>query len=415
LDWGASVFTATLLLWAVLLALILRQRIFISHDTISNYAHVWYVADRLHATGSVPFHMPVLGHGQAFAFPYAFLPWLASALIWPALGEWSVTIMLAAGSMTLIAAMFWALPELRSNSWIATAALGSPTLVAVPIIGQLPFAWATTMLFVAVGAWRRGRHGFAALALGVAQATHPAVVAPIALALVAIWAYFEHDRRKLVGVYVIGGLLALPAAAIVLFSPVIADTTRSDQLREFAYTFAIRCPVVFVPCLLAATVAHNVRVGARVTVCILAASLMLVGFLDTSFGWRHLFTGPDNEIADIANAPEFQPGATYRVLDASDGKYSMYRVLRRGGRLDSELFPESIGRRSFATPERYTAFLQRRHVAYVIVFDRYDRTYKTNEHAQLEQLTQTCDRDQIGTRLLIHRQHHWLYQINYNC
>lgn len=398
-----------------MLGLILRQRIFISHDTISNYAHVWYVADRLHATGSVPFHMPVLGHGQAFAFPYAFVPWLTSALIWPALGEWSVTLMLAAGTIALIAAMFWALPELRANRWVATAALCSPTLVAVPIIGQLPFAWATTMLFVAVGAWRRGRHGLAALALGVAQATHPAVVAPIALALAAIWLCYEHDRRKLVGVYVIGGLLALPAAAIVLFSPVIADTTRSDQIRQFAYTFAIRCPVIFVPCLLAATVAHKVRIGALVAVCVLVANLVLAGFLDTSFGWRHLFSGPDNEIADIANAPEFQPGATYRVLDANDGKYSMYRVLRRGGHLDSELFPESIGRRSFATSERYTTFLRHRRVAYVIVFDRYDRAYKTNEHAKLEQLTKGCDGNHVGTRLLIHRQHHWLYEVNYKC
>src|SRR5690349_19087616 len=64
-DWAAFAFRAALVFWVVVMGLIVRRRIFISHDTISNYAHVWYVADRFRATGTIPFHMPALGHGKA--------------------------------------------------------------------------------------------------------------------------------------------------------------------------------------------------------------------------------------------------------------------------------------------------------------------------------------------------------------
>ena len=43
------------------------------------------------------------------------------------------------------------------------------------------------------------------------------------------------------------------------------------------------------------------------------------------------------------------PGATYRVLRGGDGKLGMYHVLRAGGRLDSEMFPESMAIRNFPT------------------------------------------------------------------
>src|SRR5439155_960791 len=72
---GDVVFVGAVTAWVVVLALILRHRVFVSHDSMSNYAHVWYVSDRLRRAHLVPFHMPVVGHGQAYAFPYAFVPW----------------------------------------------------------------------------------------------------------------------------------------------------------------------------------------------------------------------------------------------------------------------------------------------------------------------------------------------------
>ena len=71
-----------------------------------------------------------------------------------------------------------------------------------------------------------------------------------------------------------------------------------------------------------------------------------------AMGWVH--PRREHRIARLLlRSPEFVPGATYRVLrGAADAKLGLYHVLRAGGRLDSELFPESMAMRSFATRAR---------------------------------------------------------------
>jgi len=77
--------------------------------------------------------MPIIGHGKAFAFPYGFLPWFTASLLYPLLGDWVVTLWLVLGFVGLVAAMFWAFPEIRRGWWAATA-LVNPTLVIAPIV-----------------------------------------------------------------------------------------------------------------------------------------------------------------------------------------------------------------------------------------------------------------------------------------
>jgi hypothetical protein len=67
----------------------------------------------------------------------------------------------------------------------------------------------------------------------------------------------------------------------------------------------------------------------------------------------------------------------------------MYQLLRAGANLDSEFFPESINRRSWPDAAAYAAFLKRRKVDYVIVYEAYDRRYETNEHQLLDALSRT--------------------------
>ena len=81
------------------------------------------------------------------AFPYAFIPWMVAALLWPLMGEWSVTLVLGAGFVGLVLATFWAFPELR-RGWWTVAVLVNPALVEALLLGQLPFLWAATMLDV---------------------------------------------------------------------------------------------------------------------------------------------------------------------------------------------------------------------------------------------------------------------------
>ena len=42
--------------WSLLLALLLRHRLFASHDAINNYAHVWYAARELWHHHRLPLH-----------------------------------------------------------------------------------------------------------------------------------------------------------------------------------------------------------------------------------------------------------------------------------------------------------------------------------------------------------------------
>src|SRR5258708_13417051 len=98
--------------WIVDRALILLHRILVSHDTLSNYAHVWYVNDRLRHGHGVPFRMPVIGHGDAYAFPYGFVPWLSAALLWGLLGPRVVTLLIVLGFIWLVASLSSPLPTL---------------------------------------------------------------------------------------------------------------------------------------------------------------------------------------------------------------------------------------------------------------------------------------------------------------
>src|ERR1700694_5921564 len=109
---GRNAKRSVIAFWVVILVLLLRHREVISSDTLSNYIHVWFVSDQFWHGGGLPYRMPVLAHGQALAFPYGFIPWMFSVLLWPLMGEWSVTLALGVGFLGMVLATFWAFPRL---------------------------------------------------------------------------------------------------------------------------------------------------------------------------------------------------------------------------------------------------------------------------------------------------------------
>ena len=155
LPGGTLVLCLVVVAWAITLTRYLWHSVLLSFDTVNNYAHVWYVADRIWDHGQLPLRMPVLGHGQAFAFPYGFLPWATAALMRPLLGDWTVTLWLALGAVGMVIATFTAFPELR-RGWWAAAVLLNPAVIQAALFGQLSFAWAATLLLFGIAAWRRG-------------------------------------------------------------------------------------------------------------------------------------------------------------------------------------------------------------------------------------------------------------------
>lgn len=409
---GALAFIAVGACWAAGLAIILTHRVFVTNDSLSNYVHVWYVAERFWNGHGVPFRMPVLADGDAYAFPYGFVPWMSAALLRPLLGDWAVTLWLVAGAVGVVAAQWWAFPELRGGWWTALL-LANPMLVEGPLLGQLPFLWAVAMLFAAIACWRSGRTVAAALLLAASQATHPAVMLPIVGPLVLARLYWEPHRGRLLAVYAISLMLAAPAIWLTLASPAVRDASRAVLLGNFFGTLSLRAIVVAAPFIgLALRRTPVARAPAALLAALVGLNVVLVPIRHNQFAWTALARAPDESLLAYIDSPGFDPATqrSYRILRVGDGKLGMYQLLRAGAHLDSEPFPESIDRRSWDTPDGYAAFLRSRDVGYVIIYAAYDTRYGTNEHALLEQLTSRADGGACAQRI-VHTADYDVYKV----
>jgi len=377
---------AVIAAWGVILVLLLRHREVISSDTLSNYIHVWFVSDQLWHGHGLPFHMPILPHGRALAFPYGFIPWMFAVLLWPLMGEWSVTLTLAIGFFGLVAATFWAFPELR-RGWWAVAVLVNPALVEALLLGQLPFLWAAAMLMAGVGCWRRQRYAAAIILAALAQLTHAPVLIPLVAALVLWWMRYEPERGRLLRGWIVSLLVSLPEAAVVFASPVTAQTSTIWSLWVEVETVALRSLVFVIPIALVALQRRQLERNVPAIVAVLlVGQILTIPISGMATGWNALVRTPDRIAVAITRAPSFHPGSTYRVLTYGDGKYGQYAVVRAGARLDSEFFPEDMHRKSFRDHTEYVAFLDRRQVDYVVVDHRYHK-FHTNEEELLAELS----------------------------
>ena len=365
---------------------ILTHKIFVTNDSLSNYAHVWYVANVFWAGGGIPFHFPEIGHGDALAFPYGFIPWFTAALLHPLLGDWVTTLWLVLGGAGVIVAALWAFPELR-RPLPAAFFLANPLMVEAVLLGQLPFLWATAPWFVAIGLWRRGHLPWAVLFAAIAQGTHPAVVLPLAGLTVLGRLPSEERKLRLIAAYAVSVLLASPAIVLVLVSPVVEDSSFVSLIANFFGTVGLRAGVVLAPFAIIWLDRHVPRTGMLGLVAVVALlNAVLVPIRDTGFAWHALARTPDTQLVPYLESTAFHKGATYRLLRIADGKVGMYQLIRHGGRLDSEFFPESIDRRSWPSTAAYQSFLAGRHVDYVLIYHAYDVRYATNEHALLNDL-----------------------------
>jgi hypothetical protein len=278
---------------------------------------------------------------------------------------------------------------------------------------------ASAFLFAAIASWRRRSHP-ASVAIwgGLAQLTHPAVVLPIAAIIVGARLFVPDRRRELLRLYAVSCLVALPAVLIVLASPVFTESSRSVRAFQFVTTLAERAPVVLLPIALV-VVPLRLRMRSLVAVtCILIN--FAVGPLDTVFPWREIL-GTREQVAPLTeflDSPDFVEGAVYRVLGGADGKLAMYDVLRHGGELDSEFFPESIHIR-ISDPASYVDVVTRRRIDFVALSMDFDRGNHGLEHRVLESLANdpaaACSRVGIVARPVTTGPDWFVYRLDRNC
>src|SRR5206468_1884107 len=135
------------------LLVMLTQPLYLANDTINNYAHVWYISHSLFTNGDVPLRFSGLDDGRAFTFPYGLVPWTANALVYPVLGDWSVTLFLVlAGVAVAIGATDRGRPRCRC---VLRMVLRLPPVVAH------------------AGARSRSRRARCTLAVHILHAAHP--------------------------------------------------------------------------------------------------------------------------------------------------------------------------------------------------------------------------------------------------
>jgi hypothetical protein len=407
-------------LWVAVAAVYLDHHVVLSSDSMNNYVHVWWIARDLWHHGWLPWRMPVLGHGHAYAYPYGFTNWTAAALLWPLLGNWAVTLCTVLGAAGCIAATFVAFPELRAGWWPA-AVLTNPAIIESLLFGQQAFAWGAALLLFGVACWRRGRRFTAALLVGLGQATHAPIVFPIGVLLVLVCLPLVTDRRALLRYYALSLAITVPAVVLVFVSPGFGDSSTRDRLVNFVGTLAPRVLVVALPLGFLWLAGRRIRALAPLALIVmLGTNLALEQPLNVTFQWHALTERRETNIASLdayLNSPQFEPGATYRVLrGAGDAKLGLYHVLLAGGRLDSEMFPESMAMHDFANDVTYERLLCERHVDFVIAYASYTASRRTNEIAVLTRLAAAAaapgrDRAPVRVRAVEHGSGHTVYQV----
>jgi hypothetical protein len=410
---GGIALALMVLAWICVLAIYLDHRIVLTSDSMNNYVHVWGIARDLWHHGHLPWRMPVLGHGDAFAYPYGFTNWTTAAIVWPVLGNWGVTLWTALGAVGCIVATFAAFPELR-RGWWAAAVLANPAIIESMLFGQQTFAWGAALLLFGVAAWRRDRPLLAAVLVGLGQATHAAIVLPIGVLLVLACLPFAPDRRALLRWYALSVLIALPAVWLVFASPGYADSSTRDRFVNFFGTLGPRILLVALPLIFALVRRTGIRALAPLALILaLGVNVAFEEPLNVEWQWRGMVRSASTVTLDnYLHSAQFVPGATYRVLrGAGDSKLGLYHVLRAGGRLDSELFPESEAMHSFSTPAAYEQLLCDRHVDYVVAYESYTKSRRTNELAVLQRLeAQTNPR--VRVRAIQRAYDHVVYSVD---
>jgi hypothetical protein len=376
--------------WIAIGAVYLDHHVVLSSDSMNNYVHVWWIAGDLWHHGWLPWRMPVLGHGDAYAYPYGFVNWTVAAILWPLFGNWAVTLCTLVGAVGCIVATFVAFPELR-HGWWAAAVLANPAIIESLLFGQQAFAWGAALVLFGVACWRRGRRFSAAILVGVGQATHAPIVWPIVALIVVVSLRFAADRRAVVRYYALSTAITVPAALLVFLSPGYADSSARDRFVNFVGTFAPRLMAIALPFIFVWFRRSGIRALAPLTVvALLPTNVALEEPLNVTFQWRALTRAADTSTLSLDNflrSSKFVPDATYRVLRASsDGKLGLYHVLLAGGRLDSEMFPESMAMRNFADEADYEQLLCARHVDFVVADASYTVSKRTNEIATLTRL-----------------------------
>jgi glycosyltransferase involved in cell wall biosynthesis len=395
------VFAALLLPVLVMLS----RSIYLANDTVNNYAHVWYISQSIFDTGRIPIHFAGLDNGHAFTFPYGLAPWTANALVYPLMGDWSVTLFLVLAGMAVVAGAAIVRPAMR-DPWLLLLFIANPFFIDALAGGQYSFLWATAAFFGVVWCVERRRWALAAIAMWLAASTHP-IEGGMAVGAYMLFclAYRPALRPPLLAASAVALAALTPFIYFALRTPALSENSASTILISIAQDLPRRGLVMAAPFVLSAAAPmferHYRSAGVAFLGCAAVAVALSSGFASSTalasipgvrsvsgegsyYGMRHRAT---DDFLGYMQSADFGPHVVYRVLSPNDREQGSYMLLRHHAVLSNEFFSESQKRHSW-NESTYQCYLAAKHIDRVAVERGYESEFKTNEQALLDMLTQ---------------------------
>ena len=373
----------------VLLAIVLSKRFFLGSDSANDYAHVWWISDQLFHHGRLPLHVAGLESGEALTFPYAAVPWLATAPLYAAFGDWSVTLMMVVGFVLYAAMAVWARPALREPRLLALV-LGNTFLLEGLMSFQMAFIWACAFFFAFVALVDRRRWALASLLAIATVTTHP-FLGPAAVGAYALYTAARWPRT------VVPLALALAAAAVVVTpfalyirtAPSVETTSRSELLATLRWIARFRGAIVLLPLVVSACAPAFRQWFLVVFTAMVATFAVRVSEAKVNtFGITQQMAGQHYDGAFYGNfiaSPVFDRSLRYRVLEPNDREDGAVQLLKAGAVLAQEFFDQSQFRRWWSSPEQYACFLGAKRVDVVLLEGDYPLKFRQNEDRLLRE------------------------------
>ena len=384
--------------------LMLSRSIYLANDTVNNYVHVWYISQSIFDNGRIPIHFAGLDNGRALTFPYGLVPWTANALVYPLLGDWSVTLFLVLAGVAVVLGALVVRPAMR-DPWLLLLFVANPFFIDALAGGQYSFLWATAAFFALVWSVERERWVLAAVLMWLTASTHPieggmAVGAYVLFLLV----YRPQTRRPVLAASAAALAGLVPFIYLALQTPALAENSASTILISIAEDLPRRGLVMVAPFALSAfgpALHRHYRtaglglLGAGAAAVVFSSGLASQTALasipvvrsvageGSYYGMRHASA---NDYRGYMQSGDLRPNMVYRVLSPNEREQGAYVLLQHHAVLANEFFSESQKRHSW-DESTYQCYLAAKHVDRVSLERGYESEFKTNEQTLLDALT----------------------------
>ena len=365
----------------VALGLMLTKTFYLGDDSAHSYAHVWYLSESLYSRHEWPWHVASLANGDAIMFPYAIIPWLPDAILYPILGDWGVTLSMALGVVLMVGAMARFRPAMRNPAFLALFLL-NPILWNGITQFQLATMWSFAFFFVGALAFERRQTVRAVLFLALAIACQPEM-GVVAIALYGAFEWFRTRTLPYRLLPVATGALVVASPAVLLFlgTPLLHDAT-AFRLALSATDNLRRVSIVLLALLLPAIAPQVFRFVRPIAAVGAAATVAVLIFLPPSGLWERSQPRFDAYLRAHAIVPD----ESYRVMVKNNHEDGMVEFMKAGAVLSSEFFTESEHRHTFHDVDAYACFLGTTEIRHVVLGGEYPSRFRRSEEQMLEAL-----------------------------